>query len=422
MNHVKARALRGVRLVRADATDPKDLLEQLNKAFAEFKTNHDEQIKEIKAGYADVVKSEKVDKINAEVGKLQAALDDVAKQIGALKVGGAGGKDADPDKAAYASAFDKFFRKGVDANLSELAVKAQLSSSSDPDGGYTVPEEMESGIDRVLENLSPMRGLATVRSISAPTYKKLVTVSGASSGWVGEKDARPETGTPKLAAIEFPTMELYANPGTTQTLLDDSAVAIEEWLADEVSMDFAEQEGDAFINGNGAAKPRGLLSYDTVANANWAWGKVGFVVSGGAADFAAASPGDPFIDLIHSLKRGFRQNAQWLMNDLTTAKVRKFKDGQNNYLWQPSVQVGTPAQFLGYAHETDDFMPDVGANAFPVAFADFKRSYLIVDRVGIRVLRDPYTNKPNVHFYTTKRVGGGIQNFQSIKLMKIAAA
>ncbi|CAN5480112.1 phage major capsid protein [soil metagenome] len=419
MNHVKARALRGVRLVRADATDPKTLIEALNKAFAEFKTNHEEQIKEIKAGYTDVVKTEKVDKINAEVTKLQKSCDDIARQIAAIKVGPAGGKDTDPNKAAYATAFDKFFRRGVDANMGELAVKASLTTNSDPDGGYTIPEEMEKSIDRVLENASVMRQLATVRSISTSTYKKLITTSGAASGWVGETEARPETAGPKLSAIEINTMELYANPAASPALLDDSALDIAQWLADEVNMEFAEQEGDAFLNGDGNNKPRGLLNYDKIANASWAWGKIGYITSAGAADFAASNPGDRLIDLIYSLKRGYRNNATFLMNDLTISKVRKFKDGQGNYLWQPSVQVGSPASLLGKAVETDDFMPDVGANAYPVAFGDFKRAYMIVDRIGIRVLRDPFTNKPYVHFYTTKRVGGGVTNFQAVKLLKI---
>ncbi len=222
--------------------------------------------------------------------------------------------------------------------------------------------------------------------------------------------------------VDFPTHELYANPGATQTLLDDNSVDLAEWLADEVSMEFAEQEGDAFVNGDGSEKPRGLLSYPTVANDNWSWGRLGYIASGAAGDFAASDPSDAFIDMIYGLRRGYRQNARWLMNDLTTARIRKFKDGQGNYLWQPSSQAGEPATFMGYPHEADDWMPDVAANSLPVAFGDFRCGYLIIDRTGIRVLRDPYTNKPYVHFYTTKRVGGGIQNFQAIKVMKIASS
>jgi HK97 family phage major capsid protein len=216
-------------------------------------------------------------------------------------------------------------------------------------------------------------------------------------------------------------MELYAMPAATQTLLDDAIVDIGAWLADEVSVTFAEQEGAAFVNGDGVMQPRGLMTVDTVADVNWAWGKVGFVKSGAAADFAAANPVDRFIDLVYALKAGYRQNATWLMNRKTQGTIRKFKDGQGNYLWQPSAQAGQPATFLNYGIADDDNMADVGANALPVAFGDIKRAYLVVDRAGVRVLRDPYSAKPYVLFYTTKRVGGGVQDFQAVKFLKIAA-
>lgn len=421
MNHVKARALRGVRLVRADATEPKALLEQLNKAFAEFKTNHDEQIKELKAGYADVVKSDKVERINSEVTKLQTSLDDVCKQIAALKIGG-GGKDVDPNRKAHAQGFDKYFRKGIDAGLRDLEVKAALATDSDPDGGYIVPTEMETAIDRVLGTVSAMRGLSTVRQISTGMFKKPVSQGGATSGWVGEREARPETNTPTLSLLEFPAMELYSAPKATQSMLDDGAVNIEQWLADEVATEFAEEEGAAFISGSGVNRPRGILSYDTVANASYAWGKIGFVVSGVAADINDATHNgtDALIDLVYSIKQGYRAGASFVMNRTLQSKVRKLKTigDTESYLWQPSVQVGQPATLLGYPVADDDNMPDVGANAFPIAFGNFKRGYLIVDRIGIRVLRDPYTAKPYVIFYTTKRVGGGVQMFEAIKLLK----
>ncbi|SMH29620.1 phage major capsid protein, HK97 family [Azospirillum lipoferum] len=413
---------RGIASVRADATtDANTILANLQKAFSEFRTEHGEQIKEMKKGFDDVVKVEKVDRINAAVTDMQKALDQTNAQLAALKLNGTGGGDNDPARAEHAKAFGQFFRKGVDANLRDLEVKAKLNTQSDPDGGYVVPVEMESGIDRVLGTMSSMRSVATVRSIGAAAYKKLVNVGGATSGWVGENSGRPETATPRLIGLEFGMKELYAQPAATQTMLDDASMNIEQWLADEVSIEFAEQEGAAHISGNGVDEPRGLLSYDKVANADHAWGKLGFVVSGGAAGFAASSPSDAFLDLIYALKRGYRQNASWLMNDATVGKIRKFKDGQGNYLWQPSVLAGEPASFMGYPLVDDDNMPDVAAGAFPIAFGDFKRGYLILDRVGVRVLRDPFTSKPNILFYTTKRTGGGVQNFEAFKLLKIAA-
>ena len=423
--HVNPRRVRGVVDVRAEASqaDVKQKLDDINQLFAEFKQSNDERLAGVEKKFDDVVTNEKVDKINAEVGEAQKELDQLNARIAALQVGPNSGQDMDPAKAEYSKQFNRFFRKGeraVEGDLGELAVKASLQTQSDPDGGYVVPEQMEQGIDRVLATVSAMRSLARVLTISAPLYKKLVNKGGASSGWVGETDSRPETDTPELSALEFPTKELYANPAATQTLLDDSSVDIGSWLSDEVTIEFAEQEGDAFINGDGASEPRGLLGYDTVANASYAWGKLGFVVSGKAGDFADSNPSDNVLDLVYGLRRPYRQNARFLLNDLTASKVRKFKDGDGNYLWQPSAQQGEPARLMGYPVEIDDNMPDVAANKFPIAFGDFQRGYLIVDRVGIRVLRDPYTNKPYVHFYTTKRVGGGVQNFEAIKLFKIS--
>ncbi|MES2787630.1 MAG: phage major capsid protein [Pseudomonadota bacterium] len=414
-----AGVIRGIQSVRADMTDPKAVLAELQNAWHQFKAENDKQMADIRKGINDPLQASKVDSINAALTTMQNQMSDLAVKAAAWEMGGGGG--VDPAISAHSSAFNAFFRRGTEAGLRDLEVNARLSTQSDPDGGFVVPHEMETAIDRVLGTMSAMRSLATVRPIGAASYKKLINQGGTSSGWVGENGSRGEGNTPRLAGLDFPVMELFAQPGATQTMLDDSSMNIESWLADEVAVEFSEQEGEAFITGNGVAKPRGLVSYDTIANANYAWGKVGFIKSGAAADFAAADPLGYFIDLIHALKRGYRQNAAFLLNDLTVSKVRKFKDSEGNYMWQPSVVAGIPPTLFGYRAETDDNMPDVAANAMAVAFGDFKRAYLIVDRVGIRVLRDPFTAKPNVLFYTTKRVGGGIQNFEAVKFMKIAA-
>jgi HK97 family phage major capsid protein len=408
---------------RMDASDASKILNELRTTFEEFKAANNKEIADLKKGMGDVVQTEKVDRINNQITELQTALDGINAAIAALKVGGAGdGKENDPDKKAYATAWDKFFRRGAENGLRELEVKAKASTDSNPDGGYTVPDQVETTIDRVLSTVSVMRQISRVMSISAPVYKKLVGQGGAGAGWVGEREARPETNTPTLSELQFPAMELYAMPAATQQLLDDSAVDIAAWLGDEVNLTFAEQEGAAFISGNGVNKPRGLLSYTTVADASYAWGKLGYIATGAASDFNTSNPGDALIDLVYALKQGYRQNARWLMNRKVQGKVRKFKDGDDNYLWQPGIQAGQPATLLGYAISDDDNMSDVGSNAFPVAFGDFQRGYLIVDRQGIRVLRDPFTSKPYVLFYTTKRVGGGVQNFEAIKLLKCATS
>ncbi|TDQ63578.1 HK97 family phage major capsid protein [Maritalea mobilis] len=424
--HINPRKARGIVAVRADAGDAKTVLANLQKTFEEFKAEHDAQLADLKKGQEDVVQSEKVDRINAEITAQQKTLDQINETLAALRVGGAG-SDENPAAKEHAQAFEKWFRKGdrngVESDLAELQVKAALSTDSDPDGGFVVPEETSNTIDRVVGTVSAMRGLATVLPVGTDTYKKLVSQGGASSGWVGERESRSETDTPTLRELVFNTQELYANPATTQKALDDARMNIEQWLANEVSTEFAEQEGAAFISGDGVNKPRGILSYDKVANSSYAWGKTGFVKTGVAGDLTDASNNgsDAMIDLYYSLKQQYRNGATWLMSDATMASVRKFKDGDDNYLWSPATAVGEVPSFLGKPVNTDDNMDAVSANAFPIAFANFNRAYLIIDRFGTRVLRDPFTNKPYVHFYTTKRVGGGIQNFEAIKLMKVAA-
>lgn len=428
MSHMKnSRRVRGIVAVRADASgDPKAILAEMKTAFEAFKAERDEEIAAIRKGQEDVVKTEKVDRINSEITSLQKSLDEVNQTVAALRVGSGAGDSHDPAKAEHAQVFSKWFRKGdraIDADLHDLEVKAALSTDSDPDGGYLVPEEMATTIDRVVGTVSIMRDLATVLPVGTDTYKKLVNMGGAGSGWVGEKDARTETDTPTLRELIFNAQELYANPATTQKALDDARLDIATWLANEVSVEFAEQEGAAFITGNGVNKPRGILAYDTVANASHAWGKIGFVKSGVAAALTDESNNgsDALISLYYSLKQQYRNGASFLMSDATMETVRKFKDGDGNYLWSPATAGGEVPTFLGKPVRTDDNMSAVEANAFPIAFGNFQRAYLIIDRFGTRVLRDPYTNKPYVHFYTTKRVGGGIQNFEAMKLLKVAA-
>jgi HK97 family phage major capsid protein len=189
-----------------------------------------------------------------------------------------------------------------------------------------------------------------------------------------------------------------------------------------VQIVFAEQEGAAFINGDGSAKPTGFLNYTTAADASWAWGKIGYIASGADGAFASSDPSDALINLAYAPKQGYRANGTWVMNRKTEAAIRKFKDGDDNYIWQPGTAIGQPASLLGYPVAEAEDMPDIASNAYSIAFGDFARGYLIVDRVGINVLRDPFSAKPYVLFYTTKRVGGGVQNFEAIKLMKFAAS
>lgn len=401
----------------------KKVIDDIGASFEEFKVQHEKELAELKKnGTADPLLTAQVDKINEKLGeltKLKSRLDDVEAASNRPGAGGTG--EDNKFTAEHKKAFDAFFRKGREAGLSDLEVQAALTTQSDPEGGYVVPEEIDTEISRVLGETTAMRSLARVRPVGSATFKKIVNVGGTSSGWVGEEEARTETTTPSLKELEFPVMELYAEPRATQAMLDDAFFNTESWLADEVSMEFSEAEGTAFISGNGVKKPRGILSYTNVLNASYAWGNIGYVASGAAADFAATNPSDQLIDLQHALKRGYRNGAAWLMGDGTFAKIRKFKDGNGQYLWVPGLTSGEPTTLLGKRLEIDDNMPVVAANALAIAYGDFLRAYVITDRFGTRVLRDPYTSKPYVKFYTTKRVGGGIQNYEAIKLMKIEA-
>lgn len=403
-----------------DVKQINDLLEKQGRAFEEFKSANDKRLDELeKKGYAPVDTVEKVDKINAELTTLGKEIGELLKKSN--RPGGRNSNDTlTADEAEHKEAFSAYFRKGIDNGLADLERKA-LQIGSDPDGGVLVPTEIETMIDRVVGKDVAMRRLAQVRVIGSASYKKPIVTTGASGGWIGETEDSVETTAPKFSEIEFTPGKLYAEPWATNDMLEDSIIDIESWLASEVQTTFAELEGDAFINGNGVKKPRGLLTYDTVANASHTWGKLGYIASGAAGAFHT-DEGDALINLVHALKRAYRNGASWLLNDLTLAGIRKIKDANDNYIWVPGLQAGVSDTVLGYPVETDDYMPDIAANSLSIAFGNFQRGYLIVDRRGIAVIRDNLTKKGYTKFHTTKRVGGGVQNFEAIKLLKFAAS
>lgn len=401
-------------------TEVKALIDGVNRAFEEFKAAHTAQLAELKKGLSDTVTAEKVEKINAAITEQKRELDETVRRMAALQLGGDGKPGETPEARQHRESFQGFLRGRIEA---------RTSTYSDPDGGFVAPPTLDLAVSRIVSQTVAMRRLAQVQPISASSYVKFKSLGGAGSGWVGENEtgtSRGETNTPTLSRMEFTPGEIYSEPNATQQALDDMAVDVEAWLAAEVAIEFMEEEGLAFLTGNGVKKPRGLLDYNTVANASYAWGSIGYIASGDASAFIAASasagPADCFIDTVYALKAAYRGNARWLVNDLTAARMRKFRDGDGNYLWQTSAVAGQPDTFLGYPVETDDNMPDVGADRFPVAFGDFRQAYLIVDRVGVRVLRNPFKTNGLVAFYTTKRVGGGIQNFEAVKLIKNATS
>jgi len=321
----------------------------------------------------------------------------------------------------HKAAFEAYVRSGESANLRALELKA-LSAGSNADGGFVVPPEIENKIGERLFAISPIRSLASIRTISGNVYKKPMMVARPAAGWVGEVEARPQTGTPTLDELSFLAMVLYAMPSASHALLEDAAVNIDEWLAQEVQQAFAAQEGTAFVTGDGSNKPKGFLSYNTVANASWSWGNIGYIASGSAGAFPSSNQSDVLLDLIYAVTAGYRQNAVFVMNRKTQSVIRKFKDTTGNYLWQPPATPGTRASLMGFPLYDVEDMPDISSNALSVAFGDFNRGYLVVDRAGVTVLRDPYTAKPYVLFYTTKRVGGGVQDFDAIKVLKFSVS
>ncbi len=404
---------------KSASDDVSAAFEDFARAFEAFKETNDERLGQIETRLsADPLTEEKV-------ARIDQALDDARRRLDCLTLDRArppmsGDAPRDPALSEHKAAFRSYMRTGEAAGLKRLEEKA-LSAGSGPDGGYLVPETVEREVLRRLSAASPIRAIASVRVISGGQYKRAFSTAGAAAGWVGENAARPQTASPTLAELSFPAMELYAMPAATQTLLDDAVVDIDQWIAEEVETAFAEQEGAAFVNGDGVNKPKGFLASTTVANSAWEWGKLGYLATGGAT-FPGTNPSDILVDLIYALKAGYRQNAAFVMNRKTQSVIRKFKDASGVYLWQPPTSAGAPATLMGFPVVESEDMPDIAANALALAFGDFKRGYLVVDRAGVRVLRDPYSAKPYVLFYTTKRVGGGVQDYDAIKLLKFAAS
>ncbi len=393
-------------------------LDAMHRAFASFRETNDERLAQIEGRLsADVLTEEKLARIDRALDETKSRLDaqaiERARPRLALSEKSAGDASANEHKAAFRS----YMRSGDSAGLKSLEEKA-MSEGSGPDGGYLVPIPAETEIMERIAHISPIRSIASVREISTATYRRAYSRTGPAAGWVAETDARPQSGNQQIVDMTFPAMELYAMPAATQSLLDDSVVDIEQWIAGEIDTVFAEQEGAAFVNGDGVNKPKGFLAYPKIADASWSWGNSGYIDTGVSGDFPATSPSDILFQLIYALRAGYRQNARFVMNRKTQSRVRMFKTTTGEYLWEPPASLGAPATLLNFPVVEAEDMPDIAVDSFPLAFGDFNRGYLVVDRRGIRVLRDPYSAKPYVLFYTTKRVGGGMQDFEAIKLLK----
>jgi HK97 family phage major capsid protein len=438
--------------------DVVEAVEAGNKAFDVFKAKNDEALAEIKAGYDDVVRRDELTRINDAMNSSQELNEKMAARMKRMALygrhddEGAGSHEreekaykwwagvkglngrrvtradfTDTEQAevsGYKLAFENYMRhKGDDKLMSADDLKA-LSVGSDPDGGFVVdPDTSGRIIARIFES-SPMRQYANVQSIGSDALEGLHDNDEASFGWVGETSARTETTTPKLEKWRIPVHEMFAKPSATQKLLDDASINMEAWLQGKITDKFSRAENDAFVNGSGVDKPRGFLTYPGRTSIEvFEIGAIGAYNTGANGAFSADPNGaDVLIDALYGLKAQYRANAAFFMNRRTTSAVRKLKDGEGSYLWAPGLQAGQPASLLGYTQASFEDMPNLTVTgALAIAVGDMNAAYQVVDRIGVRVLRDPYSNKPFIEYYATKRTGGDMVNFEAIKLIKFAA-
>lgn len=387
------RGLRGVEAGAQENMHSIELLGELNSAFEEFKVRNDDR----------------VDRIEARLNRP-----------------GLGGGTVDTlvrRRQELNAALREYARSGDDTKIKALSI------GSEPDGGYLVEDLLAMTMTARAFEISPIRPFARVIQIGGTSWREPADISEPGSSWVGENEARPETTGPvPLADLNITPHEQYANPAVTQQLLEDSQFDIANWLGSKIATKFLREEAAAFVNGNGVNKPRGFLTHPIVstADATRAWGELQYIPTGAASDFIApttsASPADCLIDTVYSMKATYRAGGRWYLNSGTAGKVRKFKDFDGKFVWTDSLIQGQPPLLMGYPVSFAEDMPAVGSNTYPIAFANMDVGYTIIDRVGTSVLRDPYTAKPKVLFYTRRRVGGGMSNSEAIKLVKVATA
>lgn len=395
-----------------DVKDVEQVAQELQAKFDAFKEKNDKRLEAVEQEKGKL--AGEVETLNgklSELDELKSALEEELKQV-KRPAGGPQSKAASEHKTAFIG----FMRKGKDDGLRELERKA-LQVGMDEDGGYAVPEELDRTILNLLKDEVVMRQEATTITVGGANYKKLVNLGGTASGWVGETDARPETDASKLGQIEPFMGEIYGNPQATQTMLDDAFFNVEDWINSELAIEFAEQEEIAFTSGNGTKKPKGFLAYASTLDPDKtrAFGTLQHILSGAAAGVTA----DAIIKLVYTLRKVHRNGAKFMMNNNSLFAIRILKDSEGNYLWRPGLELGQPSSLAGYGVAENEQMPDIAADAKAIAFGNFKRGYTIVDRIGTRILRDPYTKKPFVGFYTTKRTGGMLVDSQAIKLLQI---
>lgn len=400
----------------------KNLIQQQGEAFEAFKKANDDRIKEIEqkgAASGDLVA--KVGTINDDITRLGREIEEVAKKAARGQMASAA-EQLTEEQREYRKAFGRFLRKGVDTGLAELQLKA-MNTGSDPDGGYLVLPEMDAAIDRVAQTMGAMYRLANTVTIGSAKYDKLVKTSGMAMRRTADGGTGGETTEPKFAKIGIEVFTAEVEPWVYNETLEDAIINLEADLAEEAAIGFVEGAGAEFITGNGVGKARGITAYTNVANSSYAWGKVGYIVSGKSAAFASVAPADKVVSLQHALKAQYRPGAVWLSNDTTLGVMRQMKDGSGSYyLWQVDPTAGFGGRFLGSPVEVDDNMPDIAAGSYSLAYGNIKRAYTIVNRAGTTLIRDNITAKGTTKFNFRRRFGGGVVQFEAIKLMKFATS
>lgn len=327
------------------------------------------------------------------------------------------------DGVPHRKALDAYLRLGDDTGLRGLVLEGKgLNEAVAAEGGYLVDPQTADTIRSTLASTASIRAIANVVNVEATSFDVLIDHTDVGSGWATESASVAESDTPQIERISIPLNELSAMPKASQRLLDDSAFDIEGWLAGRIAHKFARAEASAFISGDGVDKPTGFLSHPAVAEASWSWGSLGYVATGADGDFAATNASDAIVDLVYALDADYRANATFVMNSKTAGAVRKMKDADGRFLWSDGLAAGEPARLMGYAVLIAEDMPDIGSGSYALAFGDFRAGYTVAERPDLRVLRDPFSAKPHVLFYATKRVGGDVSDFAAIKLLKFAAA
>jgi HK97 family phage major capsid protein len=403
----------------SEALEIKGLIEAQGKAWEEFKKTNEEILQAKADGKAFADLQSKLERIQNDMETQRKSFDEIEKKIGRPDAGSSEAKTEEEEMRQ--KAFDRFLRKGENG-LDDMHRKA-MNSGSDPDGGYLILPEMDRVIDRVVPTISAMYRLANVVTIGSAKYEKLVKKSGMAMRRVADGGTGGETTEPTYAKIEINVHTAEVEPWVYNETLEDAFINLEADLADEAAIGFAEGAGSEFISGNGVGKARGITAYTNVANASYAWGNVGYIASGKSASFASVAPADKVISLQHSLKAQYRPGAVWLVNDTTLGVMRQLKDGSGSYyLWQPDPAAGFGGRFLGSPVEVDDNMADIAAGSYSLAYGNFKRGYTIVNRAGTTLIRDNITSKGTTKFNFRRRFGGGITNFEAIKLMKFATS